>query len=102
MDVSGEVVFDAPEWAAAFMAGADGGHPMDLPYIGSYMLVADGVEYRNLDGAYGVNADGQFFVRVRYDLPESRNSMTLRPTGSGIPYTEETQQHENESIVLMK
>ena len=75
---------------------------MTMPYINSYTLVADGVEYRNLDGAYGVNADGQFVVRIRYDLPESRNSMTLRPTSSGIPYTEETQQHENEEIVLMK
>ena len=102
VDVSGEVVFDAPEWAAAFMAGADGGHPMDLPYIGSYMLVADGVEYRNLDGAYGVNADGQFFVRIRYDLPESCSSMTLRPTGSGIAYTGETRQRESEDIVLMR
>ena len=102
VDISGEVVFDAPEWAAAFAANTDGEHPMTMPYINSYTLVADGVEYRNLDGAYGENADGQFFVRVRYDLPESRNSMTLRPTGSGIPYTEETQQHENEEIVLMK
>lgn len=102
VDVSGEVVFDAPEWAAAFAANTDGEHPMTLPYINSYTLVADGVEYRNLDGTFGVNADGQFFVRVRYDLPESRNSMTLRPTSSGIPYTEETQQHENEEIVLMR
>ena len=102
VDISGEVVFDAPEWAAAFAANTDGEHPMSMPYINSYTLVADGVEYRNLDGAYGVNADGQFVVRIRYDLPESRNSMTLRPTNSGIPYTEETQQHENEEIVLMK
>lgn len=102
VDISGEVVFDAPEWASAFAANTEGKHPMTMPYINSYTLVADGVEYRNLDGAYGVNADGQFVVRIRYDLPESRNSMTLRPTSSGIPYTEETQRHENEEIVLMK
>lgn len=96
------MVFDAPEWAAAFAAGADGGHPIAMPFVSSYTLVADGVEYPNLDGAYGVNADGQFFVRIRYDLPESRNSMMLRPTSSGIVYSEETQQHENEEIVLMK
>ena len=102
VDISGEVVFDAPEWAAAFAANTDGEHPMSMPNINSYTLVTDGVEYRNLDGAYGVNADGQFVVRIRYNLPESRNSMTLRPTNSGIPYTEETQQHENEEIVLMK
>lgn len=96
VDISGEVVFDAPEWAAAF---AD--NPMALPVI-DYTLVADGVEYRNLDGAFGVNADGRLFVRVRYDLPQSRDSLTLRPTASGIAYTEETAQHENESIVLIR
>lgn len=102
VDISGEVVFDASEWADAFAANTDGKHPMTMPYINSYTLVADGVEYHNLDGAYGVNTDGQFFVRIRYDLPDSMNSMVLRPTCSGIEYTAETKQHENEKIVLMK
>ena len=102
VDVSGEVVFDAPSWAAAFEADADGKHPITMPTINSYTLVAGGVEYPNLDGAYGVNADGQFFVRIRYDLPESRSSMILRPTSSGIEHTGETQQNEPEEIVLMK
>ena len=44
VDISGEVVFDAPEWAEAFEAGADGKHEMKMPYINSYTLVADGVE----------------------------------------------------------
>lgn len=102
VDISGEVVFDAPEWAAAFAADTDGAQPMTMPYINSYTLVADGASYPNLDGAYGVNADGQFFVRVRYDLPESTGSLSLRPVGSGVAYAEETQQHENEVIVLMR
>ena len=107
VDVSGEVVFDAPEWAAAFEASADGKHEMEMPYINDYKLVADGVELQNHDGAYGVNADGQFFVKVRYDLPESMNSMVLVPTGSGIDYKTqiaagETPKHENEDIVLLK
>ena len=107
VDISGEVVFDAPEWAAAFEASADGKHEMEMPYINDYKLVADGVELQNHDGAYGVNADGQFFVKVRYDLPESMNSMVLVPTGSGIDYKAqiaagETPKHENEDIVLLK
>ena len=107
VDISGEVVFDAPEWAAAFEASADGKQEMGMPYINDYKLVADGVELQNHDGAYGVNADGQFFVKVRYDLPESMNSMVLVPTGSGIDYKAqiaagETPKHENEDIVLLK
>ena len=102
VDISGEVIFDAPEWAAAFAANTDGEQPMPVPCITDYTLIADGASYPNLDGAYGVNADGQFFVRVRYDLPESTGSLTLRPVGSGVAYTGETQQHENEVIVLMR
>ena len=102
VDISGEVVFDAQEWAAAFKASADGKHEMEMPYINDYKLVADGVELQNHDGAYGVNADGQFFVKVRYDLPESMNSMVLVPTATGIDHSDKTAETENEEIVLMK
>ena len=107
VDISGEVVFDAPEWAEAFEAGADGKHEMEMPYINSYTLVADGVELQNRDGAFGVNKDGKFFVWIRYDLPESMNSLVLVPNGSGIDYKAkiaagETPTHENEDIVLLK
>lgn len=102
VDISGEVVFDAPEWAEAFEASADGKHEMEMPYINDYKLVADGVELQNHDGAYGVNADGQFFVKVRYDLPESMNSMVLVPTATGIDHSDKTAETENEEIVLMK
>lgn len=50
----------------------------------------------------GVNADGQFFVKVRYDLPESMNSMVLVPTATGIDHSDKTAETENEEIVLMK
>ena len=107
VDISGEVVFDAPEWAEAFEASADGKHEMELAYINSYTLVADGVELQNRDGAFGVNKDGKFFVWIRYDLPESMNSLVLVPNGSGIDYKAkiaagETPTHENEDIVLLK
>ena len=59
------------------------------------------------DGAFGVNKDGKFFVWIRYDLPESMNSLVLVPNGSGIDYKAkiaagETPTHENEDIVLLK
>ena len=107
VDISGEVVFDAPEWAEVFEAGADSKREMELAYINSYTLVADGVELQNRDGAFGVNKDGKFFVWIRYDLPESMNSLVLVPNGSGIDYKAkiaagETPTHENEDIVLLK
>ena len=78
-----------------------------VAYINSYTLVADGVELQNRDGAFGVNKDGKFFVWIRYDLPESMNSLVLVPNGSGIDYKAkiaagETPTHENEDIVLLK
>ena len=102
VDISGEVVFDAPEWAAKFEANKDD----EIPVI-SYTLVADGVELQNRDGAFGVNKDGQFFVGIRYDLPESMNSLVLVPNGTGVDYKAkiaagETPKHENEDIVLLK
>ena len=107
VDISGEVVFDAPEWAEVFEAGTDCKREMELAYINSYTLVADGVELQNRDGAFGVNKDGKFFVWIRYDLPESMNSLVLVPNGSGIDYKAkiaagETPTHENEDIVLLK
>lgn len=62
---------------------------------------------QNRDGAFGVNKDGKFFVWIRYDLPESMNSLVLVPNGSGIDYKAkiaagETPTHENEDIVLLK
>lgn len=107
VDINGEVVFDAPEWAAAFEADDGGKHLTNLPYIHTYTLIADGVEYSNIDGGFGVNKNGQFFIRIRYDLPESRNSLTLVPIGTGIdfsakPAQSEKPERENEEIILLK
>jgi len=101
VDLSGEVVFDAPEWAMAFEADSDGKHLMNMPYIHNYTLIADGVELPNLDGGFGVNRDGQFFIQIRYDLPESLNSLTLVPTGMGLGESA-TAERENEEIILFQ
>ena len=101
VDLSGEVVFDAPEWAMAFEADSEGKHLMNIPYIHNYTLIADGVELPNLDGGFGVNRDGQFFIQIRYDLPESLNSLTLVPTGTGLGESA-TAERENEEIILFQ
>ena len=101
VDLSGEVVFDAPEWAMAFEADSDGKHLMNMPYIHNYTLIADGVELPNLDGGFGVNRDGQFFIQIRYNLPESLNSLTLVPTGTGLGESA-TAERENEEIILFQ
>lgn len=101
VDLSGEVVFDAPEWAMAFEADSDGKHLMNMPDIHNYTLIADGVELPNLDGGFGVNRDGQFFIQIRYDLPESLNSLTLVPTGTGLGESA-TAERENEEIILFQ
>lgn len=101
VDLSGEVVFDAPEWAMAFEADSDGKHLMNMPYIHNYTLIADGVELPNLDGGFGVNRDGQFFIQIRYDLPKSLNSLTLVPTGTGLGESA-TAERENEEIILFQ
>lgn len=97
VDVSGEVVFDAPAWAEAFRKDQTG-----TGVIASYTLVADGVEYRNRDGSFGVNADGQFFVRIRYDLPESLNSLMLVPTSSGVEAPKDGEAPQDERIMLLQ
>ena len=51
-------------------AGTDSKREMELAYINSYTLVADGVELQNRDGAFGVNAGWQV---LRLD--------SLRPAG---------------------
>jgi len=97
VDVSGEVVFDAPEWVDAFESAE-----MGAGVIASYTLVADGVEYPNRDGSFGVNANGQFFVGVRYDLPESLDSLVLVPTSSGVDEPEDGEAPQDERIVLTR
>lgn len=102
VDISGEVVFDAPEWAETFET--NGGDMKGVNMVAGYDLVADGVELPNRDGAFGVNADGRFVVSIRYDLPESLSSLVLVPTSSGLKPSEagEKEPYEDERIILFK
>lgn len=86
VDIAGEVVFDAPEWAAAFehMDAHDGA----LPGIAGYVLEADGRTYANRDGSIGVNEDGRYCIGLQFDLPENASNLVLRPTK---PQTDEPQ-----------
>ena len=99
VDISGEVVFDTPEWAAAFEAESTEKQAMKLPFIHNYTLMADGAELPNRDGGFGVNKDGQFFIRIRYDLPESLNSLTLVPIGTGLDESAASER-ETENMIL--
>lgn len=82
----GEVVFDAPEWAAAYQAdteywmnGGTGEAPVMPEMIHSYQLIAGEEVMRNLNGGWGLNDEGQFHVYIEFDLPASMDSLVLRP-----------------------
>lgn len=105
VDISGEVVFDAPEWAAAFEAETEAQlagktKAMNTANIIDYVLIADGVELENRDGGFGVNKEGKYFIGIRYDLPESAHSLMLVPTSSGLKDPKGA--YENENIILIR
>ncbi len=102
VDISGEVVFDAPGGAASFesrespaMREESSVMPAD---IYDYTLLAGGVEYPNLDGAFGVNEEGKWAIQIRYDLPQHTKGMVLRPNGSGLARADG--EREKEDILL--
>jgi len=83
----GEVVFDAPEWAAAYQAQADywmsgeTGEPPVMPdMITSFELVAGGEVLANIGGGFGVSESGKYYVYIEFDLPQSTDSLILQPT----------------------
>ena len=84
VDVSGQVYFDNAEFVEAYkeydskmMKGEDAQMP-DI--INAYELIADGQVVEPIDGGWGVDAKtGQFRVELRYDLPSSTESLSLRP-----------------------
>ena len=92
VDISGTATFDAPqEWIDAFEAnytrGADS--------VWDYELVADGQRMRNVSGGYGYSRwTNQWQVEMRYDLPQSTQSLTL------IPRREISGWREDEAIVI--
>lgn len=62
VDINGRVCIDAPE---------------DYEHEGYYLL-ADGVEYRNIDPWYAYE-DGACVVNLRFDLPETMGTLALMP-----------------------
>lgn len=66
VDISGQIVF----------AGT-------TPVL-DYGLLADGVIYPNLDGAFVENENGQTVLYVRFDLPQSMDHFSLVPIGTNV------------------
>lgn len=75
VSIYGEVVFDAPEWVESFNSG----DVFNENAIYNYMLVTKTGTYSNLDGAYGVDKDGNYIVKVEFDLPDNTEELTLLP-----------------------
>ena len=82
----GEVIFDAPVWAAACQAQADfwktgrEGEPPVMPdMITSYQLIAGEEVLANIGGGFGLNEEGKYHVLFEFDLPTDTSSLILRP-----------------------
>lgn len=76
VEIYGEVdVIGQTGWRKLYMnrAGSD-----EADYVVDYQLIADGETLYNKDYTYG-EAEGGYGIPVRYDLPESCASLTLRP-----------------------
>ena len=102
VDVYGQVYFDSPEWVQAFeeydrkcMNGEDAEWPQ---VIQGYQLIAGDQLMEPIDGGFGVDSEtGKYKVLLRYDLPEDREMLTLRPIyGYGV----ETGNEDEEEIYL--
>lgn len=96
--IYGEVVFDAPEWEAAWKVAEDFlmsgciGEPPEMPaMINSYQLIAGEEIMRNVGGGFGLNSDGHYRVQLEFDLPASMEALELRP---------ETEELQDDVIVL--
>lgn len=75
VEIYGEVDVVGPEmWVDLFMNRTDA----EVDYVVDYQLIADGEALTNKDYTYG-EANGGYGVPVRYDLPESYESLVLRP-----------------------
>lgn len=102
VDVYGQVYFDSPEWVQAFeeydrkcMNGEDAEWPQ---VIQGYQLIAGDQLMEPIDGGFGVDSETRKYkVLLRYDLPEDREMLTLRPIyGYGV----ETGNEDEEEIYL--
>ena len=73
------------------------GEQAEMPnVITEFELAADDQVVEAIDYGYGVDQKtGKFFVEVRYDLPESTETLSLRPV-----YESGNMGEENEEIYL--
>lgn len=102
VDVYGQVYFDSPEWVQAIeeydrkcMNGEDAEWPQ---VIQGYQLIADDQVMEPIDGGFGVDSKtGKYMVLLRYDLPENREMLTLRPI---YGHDGETGKEDEEEIYL--
>lgn len=93
VDVSGVAIVHGPaDWKKAYDYDSEeeGGN-----YIRDFLLVADGETMEDFWGPHlGIGGDGEYKIELRYNLPESTESLALRPVyrDGTIP--------EDEDIVL--
>lgn len=90
VDISGMAYINAPqEWFDAF--DADDWNGADSVY--NYELIADGQRLRNVYGGWGYDGN-EWHVYLRYDLPQSMNSLSL------IPDRQISGWREDEAVVI--
>lgn len=76
VEIYGEVdVIGRMDWADLYMNRSD---TDEADYVVDYVLIADGEVRHNKDYTYG-EAEGGYGIPVRYDLPESFETLVLRP-----------------------
>lgn len=76
VEIYGEVdVIGQMGWRDLYMNRAD---TDEVDYVVDYLLIADGAALSNKDYTYG-EANNGYGIPVRYDLPESCESLVLRP-----------------------
>ena len=96
VDISGYVYIDCPAWVEDTKNWDSAELEAQEDKIHEYVLIADGEEVQPIDRGYGADQKtGKFFVEVRYDLPESTETLSLRPV-----YESGNMGGENEEIYL--
>lgn len=81
-DIAGTVTLTAAEgWDTSELEGS---------FVQEYRLIADGEEYRFVDGGLGpIGEDGTYELGVRFNLPESIKTLALRPVRHGMGVIED-------------
>ena len=87
VDIGADVYIDAPR---AWLDDFESSDMDEEPYVMDYVLIADGVQYPNVDGGFGVDREtGKWHVMIRYDLPETAVSLMLVPRRYGVGLVDE-------------